>query len=72
VVDNSRAWMLFVGLRGLVGGAGQIGYTLKKGHIFNPWSRDNFENTSCLFWLAMAGSIGGILLGAVLILLALS
>ena len=70
-MDNSRAWMFFVAVWALVGGVAQLAYAITKGHIFNPWSRERFESNSCLFWLAMAGSAGGILLGAVLILLAL-
>jgi len=63
--------MFFVAVWALVGGVAQLAYAITKGHIFNPWSRERFESNSCLFWLAMAGSAGGILLGAVLILLAL-
>ena len=64
--------MVVVGTCGLVGSAGQLAYTIAKGHIFNPWSRERFEKTSCLFWLTMMGSVGGILLGGLLLLLALT
>ena len=64
--------MLFVALWVLAGGAGQLAYSITKGHIFYPWSRDKFDSTSFLFWLAIAGSVGGILLGVALLLLTLA
>ena len=70
-VDNSRAWIMFVALWALVGGAGQLAYTITKGHIFNPWWRDHFESNSCVFWLATVGSVGGILIGGALLFLVL-
>jgi hypothetical protein len=70
LVENSRTWAIIVALWGIVGGGGQIAYTIAKGHIFNPWSREEFDKNSCLFWLAIIGSVGGILVGVVLLLLA--
>jgi len=68
-VDNSHTWMIIVALWAIAGGTGQIVYTIIRGHIFNPWSTEQLDKTSCLFWLALMGSVGGILLGVLLLAL---